>query len=82
MNDRNLTPWYGVANLETDEPPMTHCGKTVEPIRMRGGSAEKQEAQRPEELAQELKRSAAKVRTISQMLKVANARRDWSNYEI
>jgi hypothetical protein len=86
MNDdrvRNpFVPWYGTENMETDEPIITHCGKTVEPIRMLGGSNEKLELRRPEEVAEQLKGSISRARTVSQILKVANARRDWSNYEI
>lgn len=77
-----FTPWYGTENMETDAPIITSCGRTVEPIRMPGGNAEKCELLRPEELAATLKTETRKARTMSQILKVANSRRDWSNYEI
>lgn len=34
MTDRNLTPWYGTPNMETDTAILTACGKSVEPMRM------------------------------------------------
>lgn len=58
MRDKNLMPIWGLANLECDEPIVTHCGKTVEPIRYAWTATDEKELA----LEQALASGAAKLR--------------------
>lgn len=88
MTDRNLTPWYGTANLETGEPTITSCGRTCEPVRMPGGDDAVKEMLR----ARMVKDGAESARTMSEKMSFQKVYRDaleksrmpaeWTHYEI
>lgn len=78
MSVWDLTPWYGLENMETDEPIVTTCGRTVEPIRWPCTKIEETEIAH----ARAVKEGSKLAREMSLERSINKVMQDWSHYEI
>lgn len=91
-NNPFIPPW-GTVNMETDEPIVTHCGKTVDPVRMPCFKDAEREIGRDVELREaaeiagrlcKKRRARSNAEIIRAQAAKVQAKKDenWSGYEI